>query len=79
MNKRDEIYSLCTKELSLILEVDQDSITHSTDFADLGLDSAMAVHFILAVEDKLRIELDPDILERHTNLDSFCAYLAARL
>ncbi len=79
MDTFSEIYLLCTRELALILDIDSGSIPRSATFPELGLDSAMAVHFILAVEEKLQIELDPDILDQHPTVDSFCEYLARRL
>lgn len=79
MNSRNQLYILCAKEISIILDIDPNSISRSATFPELGLDSAMAVHLILAVEEKLQIELDPDILDRHPTVDGFCAYLAGRL
>lgn len=78
MDRCVEVYLLCTREISLILDIDPSSIARSATFPELGLDSAMAVHLILAVEEKLQIELDPDILDRYPTIDAFSAYLAGR-
>ncbi|GAU82922.1 acyl carrier protein [Bosea sp. BIWAKO-01] len=75
----DEILAFCVKELSAILGIDADGIATSAAFTGLGLDSAMAVHLILAVEEKLGIELDPGVVDEYPTVDSFCSYLAHSL
>ncbi len=72
----DEILAFCARELATILDMDAGGITASATFASLGLDSAMAVHLILAAEEKLGVELDPAILDEYPTVERFCAYLA---
>lgn len=43
--------------------IDLDSITEDSSFADIGLDSLDLAQVIFAVENELDIAIDPDILE----------------
>lgn len=43
--------------------IDLDSLTEDSSFADLGLDSLDLAQVIFAVENELDISIDPDILE----------------
>ncbi len=43
--------------------IDLDSITEDSSFADIGLDSLDLAQVIFAVENELDISIDPDILE----------------
>ena len=73
-----EILTYCTAELATILEVEAGNISPPDTFSGLGLDSAMAVHFVIAVEERFGIELYPSVTEDYPNLDAFCAYLSSR-
>ncbi len=61
-------------ELAQILDRPTDEIDMTRTFAQLGVDSAMAVHLVLALEDKLQVELDPDRVANLRTIDALVAY-----
>lgn len=73
-----EVLDYCIAQLASILEIEADSIPAWATFSSLGLDSAMAVHLVLAVEERFGIELYPAVTEDHPSLDVFCSYVASR-
>lgn len=68
----------CKHQLAETLDISQDAILPSATFSSLGLDSAMAVHFIISIEEWLGIELYPSVTEDYPVLENFCRYLASR-
>ncbi|MGU3495802.1 acyl carrier protein [Xanthobacteraceae bacterium A53D] len=72
-----EIIDYCRERLAETLETDAAGITPDTTFAAMGLDSAMAVHFVLEIEEWLGIELYPSVTEDHPSLGAFAAYAAS--
>jgi Acyl carrier protein len=61
-------------ELATMLERPVAEIDSTATFAQLGIDSGMATHLLLALEDKLQIELDPDKVAELPTIDALCAY-----
>lgn len=72
-----EIQDYCRERLAATLDIAPADIAPGTSFASLGLDSAMAVHFVLEIEDWLGVELYPSVTEDHPTLEAFCAYAAS--
>lgn len=71
-----EIETFCRDRLSTILDLDPARITPETSFAGLGLDSAMAVHFVLEAEEWFGVELYPAVTADYPTVGAFSAYLA---
>ncbi len=78
MPNYSEIMNFCIAQLASILEIDAGSIPTSATFASLGLDSAMAVHLVLAVEEWLGVELYPAVTADYPSLEAFSAYLSSQ-
>ncbi|MBB4952242.1 acyl carrier protein [Agrobacterium vitis] len=72
------ILNHCKNQLASTLDIAPDAITPTATFSSLGLDSAMAVHFIISVEEWLGIELYPSVTEDYPVLEDFCRFLASR-
>lgn len=68
----------CKSQLAVTLDIDAAAIEPSMTFSSLGLDSAMAVHFIIAVEEWLGVELYPAVTEDYPVLEDFCRFITAR-
>jgi acyl carrier protein len=76
MDHAARIQEFCRQTLASILEIEASDITAPTTFTSLGLDSASAVHFILALEQETDLEFDPDVLYDYPSLDVLSAYVA---
>ncbi len=74
----DAILDHCKQQLAQTLDIEISGIEPTATFSSLGLDSAMAVHFIISVEEWLNIELYPSVTEDYPVLDDFCRFIAAR-
>lgn len=72
------ILNRCKNQLASTLDITADAIEPSASFSSLGLDSAMAVHFIIFVEEWLDIELYPSVTEDYPIVEDFCRYIASR-
>ena len=66
----------CTGYLAQILDIPPERIGPDVKFARLGLDSANSVQLALALEDMLKIELDPEIVFEHPTVASLARRLA---
>jgi acyl carrier protein len=64
---------LCA-ELASTLDRPIGEIDPDMTFAQLGVDSGLATHLLIALEDKLNIELDPDVVFELPTLRSLAAY-----
>ena len=71
-----QIREWCTREVAQILGIAPDQIDAEAKFARLGLDSANSVQLALALEDMLKIELDPEIVFEHPTIASLARQLA---
>jgi acyl carrier protein len=61
--------------------VDQPASELSPDntFAEMGLDSATSVYFVVELEEWLGLELDPEIVGEYPTIGGLAHYLAARI
>jgi acyl carrier protein len=68
----------CCRHVALLLEVSPEQIGADVKFARLGLDSANSVHLMLALEEQLGIELDPEMLSEYPTIAALAHQLAIR-
>jgi acyl carrier protein len=66
----------CIQHLADLLEVPAADIGAQMTFAELGLDSATAVHFVVEIEGWLGIELVPEIVYEYPTVDALAGFLA---
>jgi acyl carrier protein len=60
----DEIRALLISEVALILELDQAEIDPAKGFDEYGLDSVAGVILLNAVEERLGVSLEPEVVMR---------------
>jgi acyl carrier protein len=73
-----EIREWCCGHVARLLEVSPKQIGADVTFARLGLDSANAIHLMLALEEWLGIELDPELVAEYPTVAALARYLALR-
>ncbi len=76
MSTTDDMIQLCRQVLAEMLRISPDEIRPDDTFAGLGLDSAAAVHFILSVEQRTGIELEPGVTDEHPSVEAFARFVA---
>lgn len=79
MTEFNHLIDTCRNVLISLAEIDPLDILPTTQFADLGLDSAKIVHFILEIEQETGLELTPGITDEHPTIFDFATYLHGRL
>lgn len=75
MDRAAIIFEICQRLLAAMMDLKPNEITPATTFADLGLDSAAAVHFVLAVEQETGLELEPGVTEEYPSLETFAKFI----
>jgi thioesterase domain-containing protein/acyl carrier protein len=65
----EKVRSLLITELAKILRIDRSAIDPARSFDELGLDSTDAVVVVGFIEEKLGIELPPELLLQHRTVD----------
>ena len=73
-----DIRKWCAEYLAHLLDISPDKIGRDVKFARLGLDSANAVHLVLALEERLGIELDPEIIADYPTVAALAHEVAKR-
>ena len=68
----------CTEYLARTLDLPAQTIDTQTTFARLGLDSANSVFLIVELEDRLGLELTPDLLFEYPTICELARHLAER-
>jgi acyl carrier protein len=71
-----ELSDLCTGLVAEMLERSSDDVDVNSKFSRMGLDSAMSVQLIVAIEEEIGIELTPDVIGEHPTIARLSAYLA---
>jgi acyl carrier protein len=71
-----DIRRWCTAEVARILEIAPEQIDQDVKFARLGLDSANSVQLIMALEEHLGIELDPEMVFDYPTITALARRLA---
>ncbi|WP_019927392.1 acyl carrier protein [Nocardia sp. BMG111209] len=72
---KDAIVEWCQGYLADLLEVPAQSIDPAADFDRIGVDSALAVSLLIEVEERYGVDLSPEDLYQHPNLNAMAAYL----
>ncbi len=75
---RAELTEWCIGFVADLLERPPSKIDPDTRFSRLGFDSAMAVQLVIALEERLGLELSPDTIAEHPSIARLSAYLAGR-
>jgi acyl carrier protein len=75
---KDQISAYCVDHVAEILRVPKENIDTNSNFARLGLDSAMSVYLVMELEEKLDLELDSDALVDHPTIDALSTFLAEK-
>jgi acyl carrier protein len=65
----DEIRALLVAEVALILELEQAEIDPAKGFDEYGLDSVAGVILLNAVEERLGVSLEPEIVMRGRSIN----------
>ncbi len=68
----------CVEYVAEMLERAASDIDPNAKFSRIGLDSAMSVQLAVALEERLGIEIGPDVIGDHPTIARLAAYLAAR-
>ncbi|MBV8936232.1 MAG: acyl carrier protein [Alphaproteobacteria bacterium] len=68
----------CTEYLARTLDLPAQAIDTQTTFARLGLDSANSVFLIVELEDRLGLELTPDLLFEYPTICELARHLTER-
>jgi acyl carrier protein len=72
-----EIRNWCINHIATMLERDAAEIDPNVKFARLGLDSATIINLIIAAEEWLGIEIDPDTVYEYPSVNALSEHLAA--
>ena len=70
-----EIRDWCAGYLALLLDIPV-QIDPNSKFASLGMDSALTVSFVLALEDWLKMEIDPELPFDYPTISQLAKYLS---
>jgi acyl carrier protein len=68
----------CVEYVADMLERAAGDIDPDAKFSRVGLDSAMSVQLAVALEERLDIEIGPDVIGDHPTISRLAAHLAAR-
>lgn len=71
-----EIRAWCIDHIATMLERSAGEIDPNVKFARLGLDSATIINLIIAAEEWLGIEVDPDAVYEHPSVNALSEHLA---
>jgi acyl carrier protein len=74
----DLVHESVVKALCLVLQKDEAEMDADTRlFEDLNLDSTSVLELLMAIEDELNVEFDPDSLEQHhfATVGSLCTFI----
>jgi acyl carrier protein len=75
--KASELVSWCTTLVAEMLECVPASVDPNKKFSRMGLDSAMSVQLIVALEERLAFGLSPDVVADYPTIASLATHLAA--
>ena len=76
MRSETEICAWCVAELATMLERPAEEIDPQAPLPQLGVDSATATWFIVALEEWLDRELDPELVFEHSTIAALARHLA---
>ena len=67
----------CMALVAEMLEIAPDDISPDVKLSRIGLDSAMSVQFVVALEDRVGVPLSPDVIAEHPTIAKLVAYVSA--
>lgn len=70
------IRAWCLDYLSRALDLPAGQVDPQAEFARLGLDSASSIHFLVALEEWLGVELAPELIFEHPTIAALARHLA---
>jgi acyl carrier protein len=73
-----EIRDWCVGYLATLLDIAATTIDPNAKFARLGMDSALTVSFILALEEWVKMEFDAEVTFDHPTISELAKYVSAR-
>lgn len=77
MNRSEaEIRDWCTGYLATLLDISAARIDPNAKLARLGMDSALTVSFVLALEGWLKIEIDPELAFKYPTISQLAKFLS---
>jgi acyl carrier protein len=74
MESLAEVIQWLRAELAQALDRPIDEIDAAGSFARIGVDSGLATHLMVGLEDMLHVELDPDVVAELMTIDALAAY-----
>jgi acyl carrier protein len=75
---REQISEFCIVSLANLLRVPRETVRVDAQFNRLGLDSAMVVHLMMDLEEKLGVDLSPDDFYDHPTVNALSHFLTKR-
>jgi acyl carrier protein len=76
---KDEISAFCVDQIAEILRIPKDMVGTATKFSRLGLDSAMTVYLQIELENKLNLEIAPEMFYDHPSINALAAHLTEKV
>jgi acyl carrier protein len=73
-----EVRDWCLSCLATLLDISTARIDPNAKFTRLGMDSALTVSFVLALEGWLKVELDPEIVFEYPTISQLAKHLSTR-
>jgi acyl carrier protein len=74
---RSGLAAWCASFIADLLECAPAEINPDTKFSRMGVDSAMSVQLAVALEERLGLQLSPDVIADHPTISRLVAYLSA--
>ena len=78
MRSEAEIRAWCVAELARMLERPAGEIDPEAPLPQLGLDSATATWLVVALEEWLETELEPELIFEHNTIAALARHVAGR-
>lgn len=72
----EPLITYCVHFVAELLDRPADAIDPNEKFSRIGFDSAMSVQLILALEERLQVELSPDLVESYPSIARLCTHLS---
>jgi acyl carrier protein len=74
----ERLREVLIEEFAAALAVDQAEVDPTKNFDEFGLDSTDAVILVGVIEDRLQMELNPELLLEHRTIEAVVQAMAAR-
>lgn len=73
-----EISACCIESVAEILRIPKERIDPRMTFSRLGLDSAMSVYLLVALEERLGVEVSSEAIYEHPSIEALSDHLTAQ-